>query len=292
MKKRLLSTVIISSLALLTACGSSSVAPPTLAPAVYTVKGTVPGTLIEAFCDNGSYYSATSVQNGTNQHPFEIELPGNLGCNLVMTTNENDPANTIITPIGFRDANGDISTRFSASTDTVIDIGNISLFIDVTAAAAFDSNNDSVIDVPYDAGVVTDLTIATAGATTLDPDADGIIEPYDDEDDDGIINRDDPDYSNLSTDSDRDGLPDSIDVNPDNDENASNTYPEVLDSDGDGYLDDDLNQDGFHDDDQDLDGFHDDDLDQDGFSDDDADHDGISDNDPNDDPDSHSSDDT
>jgi len=40
-------------------------------------------------------------QYRTNQHPFEIELPQHTNCRLVMTTNENDPANRVISPIGY-----------------------------------------------------------------------------------------------------------------------------------------------------------------------------------------------
>ncbi len=274
MNKRILSLAVISSLGVLAvSCSSGSGGDVATSPAttgttgaaqVYTVKGTVPGTLIEAFCDNGAYYSTTSTQNGTNRHPFELTLPANLGCNLVMTTNENDPANSIVTPIGFIDANGAVSTRFSAAGDVVIDLDFISLYTDRSQTAGFDADDDGVIDTPYDAGTHADLSVKTAGSSTLDPDGDGIIEPYDDEDDDGIINRDDDDYSLRAKDRDRDGLADSIDVNPDNDENASNTYSSDIDADGDGYLDEDHDKDGYYDDDHDKDGYHDDDLDHDG----------------------------
>ncbi|OOY43623.1 hypothetical protein BOV92_10785, partial [Solemya velum gill symbiont] len=59
-KKNLLAASIS---ALLTACGSGGGGGTTTPPAPstsFTLSGTVPGTLIEAFCDDGSYYSTTS----------------------------------------------------------------------------------------------------------------------------------------------------------------------------------------------------------------------------------------
>jgi len=62
-----------------------------------TINGTVPGTKIEAFCDMGIHKVISSTQNGTTQHPFILEVPQKTNCRLVMTTNENDPDNKIIT---------------------------------------------------------------------------------------------------------------------------------------------------------------------------------------------------
>ena len=56
----------------------------------YGLSGTVPGTLIEALCKDGSYYSTNSVDDGTSNHPFELELPLDVDCKLIMTTNEDD----------------------------------------------------------------------------------------------------------------------------------------------------------------------------------------------------------
>jgi len=191
-----------------------------------------------------------------------------------MTTNEGT-ANEIITPIGFQDVNSQTSTQFTATKDKTIDIGHVSLYLDRANASSSDLDNDHVIDSPQDVGAVTDLTIRTKQKSTLDPDNNGIIEPYDDEDNDGVLNKNDADYSNKAQDSDRDGLPDSIDINKTNDANGSNEYSKSLDNNNDGYLDDDKNHDGFHDDDSNKDGYHDDDKNQDGFHDDDKDHDGL-----------------
>lgn len=290
MKRSLLTLSILTSATLLTACGSGSstessstsdaatnnttTSTPSAAKSTYALKGTVPGTLIEAYCDNGGYFATHSTQNGTNQHPFELSLPAGLSCNLVMTTNETDPANSVITAIGFRDDNGNIGTRVTATANTTIDIGNVALFTSRTDASAADLDGNGVIDSPFDIGNHPDLSISQSINTALDMDGNGIIEPYEDEDGDGIINRDDADYSKKDIDTDRDGLMDSIDVNKNNDPNASNTYPTTIDSDQDGYLDEDLNHDGFYDDDKNHDGFHDDDANHDGFHDDDLNRDG------------------
>ncbi len=289
---KLVYPVLLSSSLILTACGGGSGTTATsssgnttgsspAAAKTYAVKGTVPGTLIEAFCDNGAYFSTRSTQNGTSQHPFQLDLPVGMGCHLVMTTNEDDPANRIVTPVGFVDANGQVSTRITANTESTIDLGHVDLFLDRNDTGGFDADGDGVIDQPMDLGSHPELSVFDAGKTTLDPDGDGIIEPYDDEDGDGIINREDNDYSHKDRDRDRDGLLDSIDVNADNDPNATNTYPAHLDHDGDGYLDEDRDHDGFFDDDADRDGFHDDDKNRDGFHDDDANHDGFHDDDAN-----------
>lgn len=52
------------------------------------ITGTVPGTKIEAFCDDSIYKKVESFKNGTDKHPFILEIPTNTNCRLVMTTNE------------------------------------------------------------------------------------------------------------------------------------------------------------------------------------------------------------
>ncbi len=245
-----------------------------------TYKGTVPGTLIEAFCDNGAYYSTNSIDDGTSQHPFELKLPAGLACNLVMTTNENDPANSVVTPIGFIDQNGHVSTRVTGPDGTEIDLGNIPLYVSRDDAGGDDADDDGILDAPMDLGKPAGLIIELySNSSTWDEDGDGVINYYDDEDDDGTPNHDDPDYSKADTDGDADGLDDDVDVNPDNDSSHSNEYPISKDHDRDGYLDEDQDHDGYYDDDSDQDGFHDDDLDEDGFHDDDLDEDGFHDDD-------------
>jgi len=151
------------------------------------VSGTVPGTLIEAFCDDNYYASTTSIQNGTNKHPFEIEVPSHTNCRFVMTTNENNPENRIITPIGFDGGN------------TIVLSGNLNLGnipLKVNYHNIDDKDGDHVVD--------TDLPIKLNGVSTNnsavhDHNNNGIIDNYDDDDDNNIVNAyDDDDHDGIA----------------------------------------------------------------------------------------------
>ena len=181
-----------------------------------SVSGSVPGTLIEAFCKDGGYYSVTSTDNGSTQHPFTMNLPVDVDCKLIMTTNEDDPDVTkhIITPILFN--NTETTSSYVRLTDD-IDLG----YIDLPMAGT---------------GIQTPLVLTLEDAKvqlntfTYDPldddhddipnvyeddDGDGLYNKYDDDDDnDGIKDRDDSDYAN---DSDGDGVTDDYDSDDDND---------------------------------------------------------------------------
>jgi cytochrome c553 len=305
-KKQILAKMAVLSIVAmgLAGCGggggdSSSVAttsaPATTAtPASTAVTGTVPGTLIEAFCDNGAYYSVNSTQNGTDQHPFRLDLPPDLGCRLVMTTNEGT-AQEVVSPIGFLDSDNILHTRLVLKNNTVIDLGHVALPMSHAEAANSDTDGDGILDAPF----ILD-NYQSQGARNplkqIDADNDGIDDWQDpdhgeehrytgnttdplDVDGDGIPNRYDDDFIPEINDTDKDGIPDHIDANPDNHRNGNGHFNDDLD--GDGYHDDDHNRDGFHDDDTDRDGFHDDDQDRDGFHDDDQDRDGFPDSDHN-----------
>ena len=198
------------------------------------ITGTVPGTLIEAFCDNGYYAQVTSVQNGTNQHPFEIEVPTGTNCRLIMTTNENDPANRVITPIAFSNGstivlNGDI------------DLGNIPL--ELSYQNADDRDGDHVVDVP--------LTIDTNGTNTnnnpvQDSDGNGMVDAYDDDDDDNTPNAyedyDNDGVDNIHDDDDNDGRPDHLDDDDNDGRNNGNDNDSNNDNDNDSNNDNDNDQ--------------------------------------------------
>lgn len=245
-----------------------------------SVSGTVPGTLIEAFGDNGAYYAVESKDNGTNHHPFKLNAPVGVGFELVMTTGVGTP-DEVIQPIGFRDSTGAVRTRLMLGKNEKIDLGHIPLYMSKNEAAAEDVDEDGVLDQPMvldDVGAKNPLTQADADGDNIDdwddPDHGGY--QYDhsttnpqDVDDDGIPNVYDSDYSRRSDDSDGDGLPDSVDANPYNDPGSHNDGL-LDDCDKDGYNDDDMNHDGFHDDDGDRDGYHDDDMDHDGHHDEDG----------------------
>ncbi|WP_051640787.1 hypothetical protein [Thiomicrorhabdus sp. Milos-T2] len=178
------------------------------------VTGTVPGTLIEAFCADGTFYSENSTNNGTTKHPFSISLPSNVDCRLVMTTNENDPVKRVVTPINL-DNNGTISGLINLSGD--IDLGHVPLALN---APNVDLNHDGVEDTPLK------VSISSASVTTkqvtydpLDTDGDGIPNVYEDDDKDGVSNHYDNDYlsSRKRDDRDGDGINDLYDRDNDND---------------------------------------------------------------------------
>jgi len=171
MKKAILLSLIAAPF-IIVGCGGSSTTSATSAK----ISGTVPGTLIEAFCDNNYYAIVTSTQNGTNEHPFKIDVPINTNCRLVMTTNENDPTNRIITQIGFTDGN-----TIVLSQD--VNLGHIPL--EVNYENAEDRDGDHVVDTP--------LTVSPNGASVNnspvhDNNGNGMIDNYDDDDDDNIVN--------------------------------------------------------------------------------------------------------
>jgi hypothetical protein len=159
------------------------------------ISGTVPGTLIEAFCQDGSYYKVNSTNNGTNNHPFELEIPNNLDCKLVMTTNENDADITkrIVTPLMLSDG-VTTSTYFQVSENS--DIGYIGLPLSGQGI-------QPLINISTSG---TKLKINSFSYDPLDSDNDGIPNVYEDDDGDGKYNKDDDDDDN-------DGIKDSLDDN-------------------------------------------------------------------------------
>ncbi|MEN8726868.1 MAG: hypothetical protein ABF276_02785, partial [Sulfurovum sp.] len=171
------------------------------------ISGTVPGTLIEAFCADGSYYKVISTDNNTDEHPFEIEIPSTVSCSLVMTTNENDEATKVITQIGVitSDANG---TLFTATGD--INLGHIPLAMDPSDIndANGDHVSDDILSIQVDG-----ISIEVELENPLDDDNDGLVNVYEDDDNDGIYNRDDDDDDgdkeiDIDNDLDDDGIDD------------------------------------------------------------------------------------
>ena len=130
----------ILALALLQAAcggGSSSDATTSTTLSGASVSGTVPGTVIEAFGDNGSYYAVDSSDDGTAQHPFNLEVPVGVGFELVMTTGEGTP-DEVHSPIGWRDSSGEIKTRLMLRNGDRIDLGHVPLHMSRNEAAADD----------------------------------------------------------------------------------------------------------------------------------------------------------
>jgi len=204
MKKVILISLIAAPFLIVGCGGSSSTSTSTNAK----ITGTVPGTLIEAFCDNNYYAQVTSTNNGTNQHPFEIEVPKNTNCRLVMTTNENDPANRVITEIAF--SNGSTIT-----VNADVDLGNIPL--ELSYQNADDRDGDHVVDTPLQ---VNANGVSSSNTPVQDANGNGMVDAYDDDDNDNIPNAyedDDRDGTpNLHDDSDGNGEPDYMEGNEHN----------------------------------------------------------------------------
>jgi hypothetical protein len=287
-QRRLISIAILAIIQ--SACGGSGGGGASFTGA--SVSGAVPGTMIEAFGDNGSYYATSSNDNGSAQHPFRLNVQPGVGFHLAMVTNEGTPEE-VVTPIGFRDSSGMVRTRLVLDKGENIDLGYIPLHMSRNDAASDDNDSDGVLDHPLvldDVGANNPLSQSDVDNDNVndwdDPDHGGyhydrsMVDPQD-HDDDGVQNVYDNDFNPRSDDRDGDGLPDHIDANPDNDPNHNNgaLYD---DCDHDGYNDEDHDHDGFHDDDNDRDGYHDDDVDHDG------DHDSDHDNDGEDDDEGHS----
>ena len=170
--------------------GDSTATSPTIETS--KIVGTVPGTKIEAFCDNSIYKETISTPNGTDKHPFELEVPKDTNCRLVMTTNENNSTNKVITPIKFEDNSGTQSIIIQVK-DTQLDLGYINLPMSISQID--DLNGDHVKDTPMVVKLESNSVQTVDDSNdALDSDHDGIINLYEDEDGDHIPNIHDDDY--------------------------------------------------------------------------------------------------
>jgi hypothetical protein len=257
--------------------GGSSDDAPTSSATGASISGTVPGTRIAAYADNGAYYRTASVNNGSAQRPFHLDVPVGVGFHLVMITGEGT-ADEVVTPIGFRDSQGAVHTRLALADGNHPDLGHVALHTSRGDAAPYDLDHNGVLDNPMvldDAGAHNPLSQCDADKDGIDdwndPDHGGyrydthITDPQD-HDHDGIPNVHDHDHHATADDSDGDGLPDTVDANRHNDPDHANNDLSA-DCNHDGYNDHDLDHDGFHDDDSNHDGYHDDDHDHDGHHD-------------------------
>ncbi len=219
----------ISLCLLLAGCGggdSSSSASPTVSePSKRAVSGTVPGTLIEAFCQDGGYYSVTSTDDGTAKHPFYLELPSDANCKLIMTTNEKDPDVTkhIVTPILFN--NGSTVSSYIQVVDNT-DLGYIPL-----PMSGVGVQTPLIVEVTN----AHAITVNTITDDPLDKDHDDIPNAYEDDDGDGIYNKYDDDNDDYSKDDDDD----KDDYSKDDDDDDKDDYSKDDDDDKDDYSKDD-----------------------------------------------------
>ncbi len=216
--------------ALLAACSSGGTEQ---TAATYNLRGTVPGTIIEAFCDGGRYFSTHSDHSvAHDQHPFNLELPTGLACRLVMTTGEGTD-DELVTPIGFVNATRS-SIAFESSED--IDIGHVALLMQtdpgcdsIPAVPTYDMNCDGIQDNPIYIEIDSDdFEIVTRISDDFDDDRDNLVDAYEDDDGDGIPNSKDDNYgtddydgdgieNGHDVDDDNDGLEDDVDEDDDND---------------------------------------------------------------------------
>jgi len=249
MNKTILATVISSGL-LLTACGGGTNSTTSNLVAQYTLKGNVPGTTIEAYCDDGSFHTVSSDSSvATPEHPFSLSsLPVNTPCRVVIITHPvgeiPTDANKVVTPVEFQDANGTVSLGVT-STGGDVDLGNSLMQVNLTRVN--DANNDGVLDIIDTKQVVAlndnDATVGVAVGITdpFDINGNGIVNAYEDTDGDGILNHDDDDANgngivdtqetNIGDDLDGDGVPNSKDVDIDNDGIKNINDPDI-DNDG------------------------------------------------------------
>jgi cytochrome c553 len=186
------------------------------------VSGTVPGTLIEAFCADGTYYHVNSTNDGTGEHPFSLSLTNNVDCRLVMTTNEGDIGSRVITSIQI---NSGLVTSGLINMSEDFELGYIPLSL---TRVGVDNDGDGVADSPLEVPLMLPdgVVIRDVSYDPLDKDGDDIPDVYNDDDDDGEFNREDADDDNDGTDdideldkhdSDGDGIDDLYDRDDDND---------------------------------------------------------------------------
>lgn len=232
-----------AALLLLAGCGSSS---GLLADGgiigTGSIIGTVPGTVIEAYGDNGEYFETFSENNNTDNHPFRLQVEAGLGLYLVMTINQGTP-DEIVMPIAFPgNKAGEVFARIVLREGQEIDLGHIALYKNCSdVPVAIDPDLDCVLDSPF---ILDEDQGARNPLREMDVDEDG-IDDYDDEDhgygqqngqqyydpqdldNDQVPNFYDDDYNPGPDDTDADGIEDSEDKNPGNmpGENSEDEHP-------------------------------------------------------------------
>ena len=237
----------LPALLLLAGCGGSG---GTLADGGITgtgiIIGTVPGTVIEAYGEDGDYKETFSkiVNSASDKHPFLLRLPSGIGYYLVMIINEGTE-NEIVMPIAFPgNKPGEVLARIILREGDVIDLGHVPLFLDCSEVPLEDdSDGDCILDKPFilneDEGSYNPLRQMDADADGEDDYDDpdhgyghgGIFKDPQDHDDDRVPNKYDDDFERGSNDKDDDGIDDDEDKNP------GNIPKEVEDSDDDSELD-------------------------------------------------------
>jgi len=231
----------LAALPFLVACGgggSGSTQSTLASTPTSTLTGTVPGTKIEAFCNDGKYYSTNSHDNGTNRHPFELNVKKDSICTLIMTMNENDDANRTISELAFQDATGNTATQIHITGERV-DLGHIDLPKNPTAMR--DDDNDHVNDDTVPVNLPSGASESNVSNTPHDRDNDGMPDIYEDNNNNGSPDAYDDSNNNgtpdIEEDSDNDGIPNMLE---DDDHDGQINYHDDDDHDGTpNYSDDD-----------------------------------------------------
>jgi len=235
MKKNITILSLVAAPFLIIGCGggSSTTNTSNITNTQAKVSGTVPGTFIEAYCDDGTYVSTTSVQNGTSKHPFELSVPKNITCRLVMTTNENNATQRVVSPINI---NGKTAMQLTGDTD----IGYVD--IPATYAEATDIDGDHVQDNNIDvtpSSLNGDALDDSATNNPFDRNNDGKIDILEDRDGnhmaDGWDDKNNNGKPDLEDDSDGNHRPDLLD---DKDKDGIPQYDDANDNRNGGETDD------------------------------------------------------
>lgn len=195
-----------------------------------TIIGTVPGTRIEAYAENGDYFETLSEINETDKHPFWLDLPADVGFYLVMIINE-DTEDEVIMPIAFQADNGELLARIILRANQQIDLGHVPLYRNCSEVPPdSDPDADCILDKPF---ILNESQGSKNPLRVMDADNDGWNDFDDpdhgygqqngwqsgdpqDHDDDRVPNFYDHSFSPGPNDLDGDGINDDEDVNPGN----------------------------------------------------------------------------
>jgi len=200
-----------------------------------SIIGTVPGTVIEAYGENGDYRQTSSELTSSDKHPFSLRLKAGVGYYVVMIINEGTP-NELVMPIAFPDDQGQLFARIVLKEQQVLDLGHIPLYLDCQEVLQFEPDEDCNSDEPYvfkHPFVLNEDEGSNNPLREMDADDDG-TDDYDDDDHgygqgqqysdpqdfdgDRVPNKYDydDDYTPGPNDEDEDGIDDDEDENPGN----------------------------------------------------------------------------
>ena len=196
-----------------------------------SITGTVPGTIIEAYGDQGEYEETFSEANNTDRHPFQLRLRAGVGFYLVMIINEGTE-NEIVMPIAFPgNKQGEVMARIVLREGQEIDLGHIPLFMNCSEVPLeSDPDRDCTLDKPF---LLNEDEGSKNPLKKMDADDNGRNDFYDedhgyghpskwqyrdpqDRDNDGVPNYYDDDFIPGPNDEDEDGIADVDDKNPRN----------------------------------------------------------------------------